>query len=81
MKRRTHEDNRQLARDEIQVEDIKGAVSVCKTEVHGIAKGVQITCVRGWSGRKAQMAVLSREGVDALIEELVAARNRVFGEG
>jgi len=84
MKLRTDKDNRQLAQDEVQVEDIQGAVSVCAARLIGRSvgapPGVMVTTVRGWSGRKSQMAVLSREGVDALIAELEKARDRVFPE-
>jgi len=83
MRRRTRDDNKQLAKGEVQIEDIQGAVSVHKAQaqgrVVGAPPGVQITTVRGWYGRKAQMAILSREGVDALIEELQRVRDEVFG--
>jgi len=76
MKIRTDADNRQLASDEVQIEDIRGAVSVRKAPVHG--PGVQVTTVRGIRSRKAQFAVLSREGVDALITELTRVRDEVW---
>jgi hypothetical protein len=78
MRRRTSADNRQLSRGEVQIEDIRGAVSVVKSTNTG-ATAVRICTVRGWSSRKAQAAWLSREGVDALIEELQRVRDEVFG--
>ena len=65
MRVRTCADNRQLESNEIQIEDIKGAVSVKPR-----GDGVEVCCVRGIASRKAQFAVLSEDGVDRLIEEL-----------
>jgi len=84
MRIRTSADNKQLRDDERQIEDIAGAVSVCAAGTVGrpigAPPGVTVCTVRGISGRKAQIAILSREGVDALIEDLVRVRDEVFGE-
>lgn len=83
MRIRTHKDNHMLMPEERQIEDIGGAISVCRAPPHGrpvgAPAGVQVTTVRGIAGRKAQCAVLSREGVNALIDELERVRDEVFG--
>jgi hypothetical protein len=78
MKRRTRADNRQLAEGESQIEDIQGAISVVKASTYDRAPGVTVCTVRGIPSRKAQFAVLSREGVDALIEDLIRVRDEVW---
>ena len=65
MRIRTCVDNRQLGDKEVQIEDVRGAVSV-----NPVQEGIQVCTVRGIPSRKAQYATLSPEGVDKLIEEL-----------
>lgn len=80
MKIRTSKDNRHLTPGERQIEDICGAVSARPTLFNRVVPAVEVITTRGIEGRKAQLAVLSREGVDALIAELQRVRDEVFGE-
>ena len=70
MRIRTRADNKQLGEDEVQIEDLQGAISVTASRSGNPADGVKVCTVRGIPSRKAQFAVLSAEGVDKLIEEL-----------
>jgi len=67
MKIRTHDDNRQLGKDEVQIESVRGAISVTAMD----DGRVQICCVRGIQGRKAQIACLDQEALHVLIEKLM----------
>lgn len=78
MKIRTNADNRQLAKGEVQIEDIQGAISVSRGSTYDREAGVTVCTVRGIPSRKAQFAVLSQEGVDKLIEELTRVRDEVW---
>ncbi len=82
MRIRTCADNKQLGNDEIQIEDLKGAISVCPAgttgRVVGSPPGVRVCTVRGIPSRKAQYATLSKEGVAKLISELERVRDEVW---
>jgi hypothetical protein len=71
---RTRDDNKQLALGETQFESVQGAVS---TQLFKGYKVVRITTVRGIEGRKAQMAELDAEGLDAFIAHLQELRKEL----
>lgn len=77
MRIRTCKDNRQLEKGERQIEDLQGAISVLPASP---MKGVMVITVRGIPSRQAQYAILSREGVDALIEDLKRVRDSEWGQ-
>ena len=75
LKIRTSEDNRQLAPGEVQFESTQGAVSVF--QMPGGPPTFRITTVRGIQGRKAQVADLDVEALDAFIDHLLKLRGKL----
>ncbi len=75
--------NKQLGPHEIQLEGTCGAVSVCENfkTPNGLALTVTVTTVRGIYGRKAQIAELNLEELEALISILTEAKNELVRFG
>jgi hypothetical protein len=77
LRKRTRKDNRQLAEGEIQFESVVGAVSAYLDTPPWQGDDtpvVTLCCVRGIESRKAQIASLDAEALDAFIEHLQALR-------
>ena len=81
LKIRTASDNRQLGPEEVQFESVLGAVSAevfrPDSDRYSPVPVVRITTVRGIQGRKAQIADLDVEALDAFIAHLTKLRGRL----
>lgn len=81
LKIRTSADNKQLAPGEVQFESIQGAVSAevlrPDSDRYSATPVVRITTVRGIQGRKAQIADLDVEALDAFIAHLTVLRGKL----
>lgn len=81
LKIRTSADNKQLGPDEVQFESIRGAVSAevlrPNSDRYSHVPVVCITTVRGIQGRKAQLAALDLEALDAFIAHLTVLRGKL----